>query len=177
MTVICKAARRGKLVIKYTMAWNKTSLAGTVGEMRTEANRWNKEIQKVFRGSKTTVAVYGQQLESHPITSFAAITAKAIFPFTKINATGLKIHLWLLPVGCWEKQQPVGRKWGVSISNLPTATSFESPEWVLWKWGIFLEDSSLHLNILRLKQHPFKRWPENYMPYWGWFLNSSSHMF
>lgn len=94
--------------------WNKTS-STSPGERGDSRRQW--KIQRYengeFHGSKTIATLNGQgEVESSSPTGFAVITAMTIFPFINRNSTGLKIHLWLLPVGCWEKQQLVGKKMG-----------------------------------------------------------------
>lgn len=138
---------------KWTVTWNKTSLTST--QERADSRRKLMKRRNLKWGISWECNYSWIQWSGSP-TSFVSITATTVFPSTNINGIRLKIHLWLLPVGCREKQQPAGRKRGVSISNLPTVTS------PLELWNecyenkvLFLEDFSPHLNIIR-KQHSFK---------------------
>lgn len=146
---MCKVDRRSKSVTKWTWTWKKIPQTSTLGKLTAEENWRHKKIWNAeFHGSKTPAALDGQELQSQPPTSSAAITGMARFPFTSINGLGLKIHLWLLSVGCWEKQKPIGRNgvWVFQICSQPRP--FEIPEPVLWEKGIVLEDSALHLQII-----------------------------
>lgn len=133
---------------KGTETWNMTSWTSTSGKVEWEEHRWNKKIWNgEFHGSKpqlhSMVGSYSHNLQP----ALQQLLGWPGFPFTSINGLGLKIHcgffLWAV-----RKATACRKKWGVTISDVPTATAL----WNSWTSamgiGMVLKNLPFHLKII-----------------------------